>query len=238
VKAVFPFLNDLDIVKIPCYNLYNVKIEQGIFTMTKDSYHHGDLKNALITAGIEILAETGVQGLSLRKVAAKVGVSHAAPYAHFADKQALVAAIATQGFSLLYERIDAILKQYPDDPLRQLLECAWGYIDFAMTDPAHFKITFSGAVAQEKNYPALVEMTRKSFDGVQQIVANCQAAGILSPGPSDVAAVGVWSQVHGLALLLLDGQISHTVLDRVPLKALLVACLQQMVRIPLNPLNF
>jgi AcrR family transcriptional regulator len=206
--------------------------------MTKDNYHHGDLKNALIAAGIAILAETGVEGLSLRKVAAKAGVSHAAPYAHFADKQALVAAMATQGFSLLYERIDTILVQYPHDPLRQLLECAWGYIDFAMTDPAHFKITFSGAVAHEKNYPALVEMTRKSFEGVQQIVANCQAAAILSPGPSDVAAVGVWSQVHGLALLLLDGQISHTVLERVPLKALLIACLQQMVRVRVDPLDF
>jgi len=65
--------------------------------MTKKTYHHGDLKNALIRAGIDILAREGVGGLSLRKVARNAGVSHTAPYAHFADKQALIAAISTNG---------------------------------------------------------------------------------------------------------------------------------------------
>ena len=73
--------------------------------MAKKQYHHGDLKNALIHAGIAILAKEGVGGLSLRKVAARAGVSHAAPYAHFADKQALIAAISTEGFRLVYDRI-------------------------------------------------------------------------------------------------------------------------------------
>jgi AcrR family transcriptional regulator len=202
--------------------------------MNRDSYHHGDLKNALIHAGIQILADEGVQGLSLRKVAARAGVSHAAPYAHFADKQALVAAIATHGFGLLFERFQAIVERCQEDPLRQLVECSWAYVSFAIADPAHFKITFSGAVEQEKDYPALVAITSQSFETVRAIVARCQAAGILRPGPSDVTAVAVWSQVHGLALLMLNGQISHKVLDRLSMPALLITCLQQLVQVPID----
>jgi len=197
------------------------------------SYHHGDLKNALIEAGIEILAEEGIHGLSLRKVASRAGVSHAAPYAHFTDKQALIAAISTEGYRQLYERIQAVVRQYAEDPLQQLVESAWAYLDFAIQKSAHFKITFSSAVEKEQDYPELVALTHQSFELVQQIVESCQAAGILSAGPSDVVAVGLWSQVHGLAALMLNGQISGMVLERLPMKSLLVACLRQLARLPL-----
>jgi AcrR family transcriptional regulator len=202
--------------------------------MAKDTYHHGNLKNALIEAGIEILAKEGVYGLSLRKVAREAGVSHSAPYAHFSDKQSLVAAISTEGYCLLYERISAVTRRNSGDPLRELVEAAWTYICFAIEDPDHFKITFSGAVEKETDYPALVAITQKSFEGVRQIVQRCQAAGILNPGLPDVGAVSVWSQVHGLAALLVENQISHTLLDEIPPKALLIACLQQLVRVPID----
>lgn len=197
------------------------------------SYHHGDLKNALIEAGIAILAEEGVNGLSLRKVASRAGVSHAAPYAHFADKQALIAAISTAGYRRLYEQMQVVLAQMADDPLAQLVETAWAYLNFAIADPAHFKITFSSTVEKEQDYPDLVALTHQSFGVVQQIVERCQAAGILSPGSPDVVAIGVWSQVHGLASLMLEGQISHTTLEQTSMKGLLIACLQQLVRVPI-----
>ena len=73
-----------------------------------NTYHHGDLKNALIQAGIEILSIEGVKGLSLRRVAKRAGVSHAAPYAHFKDKQALVAAISTEGYKKLFAQLTQI----------------------------------------------------------------------------------------------------------------------------------
>ena len=79
--------------------------------MSTKNYHHGDLKNALINAGVEILAGDGVGGLSLRKVAKQAGVSHAAPYAHFADKQALIAAISTEGYKKIYESMAAVMEQ-------------------------------------------------------------------------------------------------------------------------------
>src|SRR5258708_1624307 len=85
------------------------------------SYHHGDLRNALIQAGLELLAEGGAEALDLRKVARRAGVSHAAPYRHFADKQALIVAITEEGFHWLAERIQATLREVPDEPFEQLL---------------------------------------------------------------------------------------------------------------------
>jgi AcrR family transcriptional regulator len=198
-------------------------------------YHHGDLKNALIAAGIAVLAEEGVHGLSLRKVAQRAGVSHAAPYAHYADKQALIAAISTEGYRRLYETLRAVGERHAGDPLRQLFASAWAYVQFAQRDPAHFKITFSGVVEKEHAYPAFVEMSRKSFDLVVQMVAACQAQGILKPGEPDLVAVSVWGLVHGVVSLLLEGQISHTVRDRHPPRELLMAALNQVLCVELTP---
>jgi AcrR family transcriptional regulator len=184
------------------------------------------------------LSKEGVNGLSLRKVARKVGVSHAAPYAHFTDKQALIAAISTEGYRMLYERLDAAVQQYRDDPLRQLVEAAWAYVQFALGDPAHFKVTFSGVVEKEKDYPAYVEMSRKSFGLVVQIVEACQAAGVLKPGPVDVMAVSVWSLVHGFVSLLQEGQISHSVLDHYSLREMLIFTLNQISQVEINPQEF
>jgi AcrR family transcriptional regulator len=206
--------------------------------MTTKKYHHGDLKNALIKAGMEILSSEGVSGLSLRKVAQKAGVSHAAPYAHFEDKQALIAAISTEGYRKLLDHLDAILVQYPNDPKSQLVEAAWAYICFAQTDPAHFRVTFSSAVEHEKNYPTLVEMTGKTFSRVVQIVGACQAAGLLSPGPADVMAISVWSMVHGFTSLLIEGQISHKQLERMTVREMLLFTLDQLMLNKLDPLEF
>lgn len=196
--------------------------------MAERKYHHGDLKNALIEAGAEILLQEGVKGLSLRKVAGRAGVSHAAPYAHFADKQALIAAISTEGYRRLHERIQAAVDGCRDDPLRQLFEAAWAYVQFAMDSPAHFKVTMSGVVESEKDHPGFVEMSGKSFGLVVGIVETCQAAGVLKAGPADLVAVSVWSLVHGFASLLIEGQISHTVLDRMRVRELLAFVLDQV----------
>ena len=202
--------------------------------MTRKNYHHGDLKNALIQAGIDILAKEGVGGLSLRKAARKAGVSHAAPYAHFADKQALIAAISTEGHKVIYEKILEVLEKHPDDPLRQLVEIAWAYVEFGIQQPDHFRITFSGAVEKERDYPALVEMTVKNFALVRQLVARCQAAGILEAGDPDLVAVGVWGLVHGFVSLIQEGQVSHTVLSQHSLREMLLLTLSQISRVKIE----
>ncbi|MGE5248979.1 MAG: TetR/AcrR family transcriptional regulator [Bacteroidota bacterium] len=202
--------------------------------MPRKTYHHGNLKNALIRAGIEILSSEGVAALSLRRVAAQAGVSHAAPYAHFADKEALIAAISTEGYRRLYERVEAVVAEHQGDPRRQLLEAAWVYVQFALDDPDHFRITLSGAVEREKEYPALVELTQKGFQTLVQIVEACQSQGILDAGPPDVMAVSVWGLVHGIAVLILDGQVSHSVLDRIGVRGLLIFSLNQIARVQVD----
>lgn len=204
----------------------------------KKTYHHGDLKNALIEAGADILAKDGVSGLSLRKVAQKAGVSHTAPYAHFADKQALIAAISTDGYRRLYEALAATTQQYADDPARQLIEGAWAYVQFALNDTDHFKITLSGAIEKEKDYPAFVEISQQSFALVVQIVEACQQAKVLKRGPTDLIAVGVWSLIHGFVSLILEDQVSHTVLERYALRDMLILTLNQITRVELTPEMF
>ena len=194
----------------------------------KTSYHHGDLKNALIRAGVEILSSEGVGGLSLRKVALKAGVSHAAPYAHFADKQALIAAISTEGFRLLYERLSGVSARFASDPPAQMLEVAWEYLQFALESPAWFKVMFSGVIERTRDYPEFVVMSQKNFRLVIEIVEANQAAGSLMAGSSQVVAIGAWSLVHGYVSLLLEGQIPHAISEQMSTREALEFALSQL----------
>jgi AcrR family transcriptional regulator len=197
--------------------------------MSSKSYHHGDLKNALISAGVEILSQDGIEGLSLRKVAQRAGVSHNAPYSHFPDKQSLIAAISTEGFKQLYDGLDTAISSYPDDPKRQLQEGAWAYVQFAMNNADTFKIMFSGVLEKEKEYPAFVEISRKTFERVVDVVRSCQEAGVLRSTPPEITAVIVWGQIHGVISLMLEGQISHTVLDRFEIREIVLFAIDQIL---------
>ncbi len=197
--------------------------------MPAKKYHHGDLENALIQAGVEILSKEGIEGLSLRKVAKRVGVSYAAPYAHFKDRQALIAAISTEGFKQLYTELDKVVSAHAADPMQQLVEAAWTYAQFAMNNTDIFKTMFSGVLEKEKDYPAFVEISRQTFDKVVEIVRACQEAGILRSAPPELMAVSVWGQVHGVVSLALEGQISHTVLDRFTLRDIVLFGIDQVV---------
>ncbi len=204
--------------------------------MNKTSYHHGDLKNALIHAAIEIVAEEGVYGLSLRKAARKAGVSHNAPYAHFTDKQALIAAIAVDGHSKIHTIINGVAEKYPNDPLQQLVHLAWAYVQFGLKSPAHYKIIFSGLIENEKNYPVFMELSTRSMLALQKIVADCQAAGILKASDYEVemVAVSMWGLIHGLVSLVIEGQVSSKLLKRNPPKVMVIAALQQVVCVPID----
>jgi AcrR family transcriptional regulator len=195
----------------------------------KKTYHHGDLKNALIKAGVEILAKEGVSGLSLRKVALKAGVSHSAPYSHFADKQALIAAISTEGFRQLYEKISGAAEKYKNQPTRQLMEVAWVYVQFALEDADRFKVMFSDVLEKERDYPEFVAESQRNFQLVIDIVKANQASGQLRSGPSELVALSAWGTVHGFVMLLLEGQISHTILEKRNLRELLEFQLSQIM---------
>jgi AcrR family transcriptional regulator len=200
--------------------------------MSQRKYHHGDLKNALIEAGLAILESEGMEGLTLRQVAMRAGVSHAAPYAHFSDKQSLFAAISTEGFKHLYARIHRVVEANPNEPGIQLLEAAWVYVEYSIEKRSLFKLMFSGILQQAKQYPEFVFESRRNYNQVVDIVSRCQTAGLLRDGDSDLVAQGVWSTVHGFCCLLMEGQISHSILDRMPLKDVLVHILNPMLHKP------
>jgi len=199
--------------------------------MSLTTYHHGDLKNALIQAGVKILEKEGLGGLSLRKVAKQAGVSHAAPYSHFADKQALIAAISTEGFKQLHKQIETVRSLHLDEPSALLKETASAYIQFALNEPDRFKLMFSSVLEKEKEYPDYVHAAQDNFQQLVEVVEICQQAKVLKSGKADLIAVSVWGTVHGLVMLMIEGQISHTVLDDHSMEAILLNSLDMITQI-------
>jgi AcrR family transcriptional regulator len=198
----------------------------------RKKYHHGDLKNALIRAGAEILATEGAAALTLRRAAQRAGVSHSAPYAHFADKQALVAAISTEGLRILWGRVEDQLARHANDPLRRISEMAWETVRFALEQPDQYRVTFSNVIEEESAHPDYVETAHRSFAALVEAVRSGQEAGVVPPGPADVAAVGLWSLVHGFASLLANSQLPSRVVSRTSARELLLRCLALHLRAP------
>jgi AcrR family transcriptional regulator len=170
----------------------------------KGAYHHGDLRAALLDASSEILRQKGVAALTLRSVAARLGVSHAAPRHHFADKDALLSAVSARGFRRL---ADAMLEAAAGerDPVRRLELTGVEYVRFALAEPELFRLIFGRRDANVT--PELAEAGARAYDVLVEEArgALLAAGGDLARLPAVVTAA--WSLVHGLSLLLLDGRL-------------------------------
>jgi AcrR family transcriptional regulator len=171
-------------------------------------YHHGDLRNALVQAGLELLAEGGAQELDLRKVARRAGVSHAAPYRHFADKQALIAAINEQGFHLLADQIRSTLREVSDEPVEQLLGVALAYVRFAQENPWLIREMFSGITIKRETFQSLHMASKSVYRLYAEVIRNGQERGKLVDGDPTALAAVLWSVLHGLAMLIIENQMS------------------------------
>jgi AcrR family transcriptional regulator len=170
----------------------------------QDSYHHGDLKSALIEAGVAMLTQEGIEGLNLRKLARQIGVSHNAPYMHFADKQALIAAIAQQGFLLLSKTIEEALQARREAALEeQLMGVGHAYVRFALAHPSHLMVMF-GDFSQD-NYPDLMKASHGTFKQLVDLMANNKSV-LPSQSPAQLAML-FWVNLHGLSVLLISNKI-------------------------------
>jgi AcrR family transcriptional regulator len=170
-------------------------------------YHHGDLRHALIQAGLEMLSEGGAAALDLRKVARKAGVSHAAPYRHFADKQALVAAINEEGFRRLAEKIRTTLQEAPGDTVEQLQAIAKAYVQFAREQPWLMREMFSGLTVEREDFPDLQAASKDVFKCYVEVVMRGQERGsLIDVDPFALAGV-LWSLLHGVAMLTIENQM-------------------------------
>jgi len=182
-------------------------MESHIDRQKPKPYHHGDLRNALIQAGLELLAEGGVQELDLRKVARRAGVSHAAPYRHFADKQALIAAINEEGFHLLAERIRSTLREVSDEPVEQLLGVALTYVRFAKENPWLMREMFSGITIERETFESLHTASKSVYRLYAEVIRRGQERGKIVDGDPTALAGVLWSVLHGLAMLIIENQM-------------------------------
>jgi AcrR family transcriptional regulator len=162
-------------------------------------YHHGDLKNALIAAGMEILETEGLQGLSLRAIAARVGVSHAAPRNHFGSLKGLLTAIAAEGFRRHAAAMRAGLA--PDAPRTARLHAAMeGYVRFAAEHPALFALMFSPIHCCHDD-PALHDAAMESYAVLRDIATGLDWDKADAPEGARRTEWMLWSLVHGYATL-------------------------------------
>jgi len=182
-------------------------MESHIDRQKPKPYHHGDLRNALIQAGLDLLAEGGVQELDLRKVARRAGVSHAAPYRHFADKQALIAAINEEGFQLLAERIRSTLREVSDEPVEQLLGVALAYVRFAKENPWLMREMFSGLTIERETFESLHTASKSVYRLYAEVIRRGQERGKIVDGDPTALAGVLWSVLHGLAMLIIENQM-------------------------------
>lgn len=199
----------------------------------RDAYHHGDLRQALIDAAITLLEEGGVQNLSLRKAAKLAGVSPGAPYHHFANRGALMAAIAHEGFV----RLGAAMEDADGpDAVSRLQRCGEAYVRFALANPAHFRVMFRPELAAHDEFPELKEVADAAFQGLVDRVLEAQGSREIPEGEHERFVMLAWSMAHGLASLLVDGPIGKEEFDgkiSVPkeqLVSLVVGTFSQLLR--------
>jgi AcrR family transcriptional regulator len=172
----------------------------------KRSYHHGDLKNALLDAALNIIQRTGSCRFSLRELADSVRVTQTAVYRHFASLDELLSTLCLAGFDKLAKAETDSLTEVGDDPLERLRQSIATYVRFSTRNPAYFRIMFdSGVPMRAEN----LKRIQRSFNLLVKVVEECNAAGYLREGSPWDKAIATWAAMHGLSALVIGGQLGE-----------------------------
>ena len=168
-------------------------------------YHHGNLRRALLDEALATIRNEGVSGLTLREIGARLGVSRTALYRHFADKRALLTAVATEGFRTL--RLE-LIKAWDEGGRGRAAFVAMGgaYIRFAVANPSHYRVMF-GSFLDPDCEPDLASEAAGAFQALVNALAALQVNGVVRGDSTVLMARFVWSVVHGVAMLGIDGQL-------------------------------
>jgi AcrR family transcriptional regulator len=170
----------------------------------------GDLADELLNAAAALVAERGPQRFSLREVARRARVSEAAPYWHFAGKEALLAGVAEQGFTAL-AALMAEVRRRVKDPHRQLQKLGVAYVQFALAHPSHLRVMFGPEIHDKSAHSTLKVAAERAFGLLVSAISEGQRAGQVRDGDPEELAVSAWALVHGLSALIIDGQLRRRV---------------------------
>ena len=173
-------------------------------------YHHGDLRRALLEAAVRTIDAEGVHRLTLRGVGATLGVSRTALYRHFADKSALLAEVAREGFrTLRLQLLEASRAHGGGRPGFEAMSQA--YVRFAVGHPAHYRVMFGGILDADAHAanPGLAEEGAGAFGALVDALVSLQQAGLVRRDDPVQLAVFIWSVVHGVSMLAIDGRLSR-----------------------------
>lgn len=171
------------------------------------SYHHGDLDTALVEAATRLVEERGLASFSLREVARVVGVSHAAPYRHFPNRQALLEAVAIQGFHDLSDALDAVIRQHPDDPRQQMIAAGATYVLEAINHPNRAQLMLGSVLPRGAQTAKLQAAAEASFSRCIAVIQQGQQQGTFRQDSTREMVLTYWAASHGLAMLLIANRI-------------------------------
>lgn len=172
-----------------------------------EAYHHGDLKLTLIDTAIKMLKTRAPAEISLRELAREAGVSQAAPYRHFKNKEELLAAIMTQGFELKTKYMKQSMEENKSDILKMYYGCGLSYFKMGKNHPQHFKLMFGSEIIPSQKYPALQVSACTTFALLKKMIVTCQEAGLVGHGDPYHKALNCWSMVHGFTMLYAEGRL-------------------------------
>lgn len=173
--------------------------------VSREQYHHGDLRRALLAATRTLLEQGETGALTLRAAALAAGVSAAAPYRHFADREALIAAVMTEGFNELADAIEQA-RRGGQDPVSAYLAVGHAYLAFAVANPQLYRLMF-GIECNKPGHPDLLDAEQRAFGVVLQAARDCSSAGLIGARTPEHVALAGWAVVHGLSTLHVDGAL-------------------------------
>ncbi|MBO6556284.1 MAG: TetR/AcrR family transcriptional regulator [Pseudomonadales bacterium] len=168
----------------------------------RERYHHGDLRQAILTAACEYLKTENADTLSLRALAREIGVSQTAPYRHFDSRNALFAGIATWGFEILEKEMETCLAGQLINSTDAMIEMGLTYLSFSETHAEKYQLFFDSSMVDFDEYPDLQDASGHCFDILLETIKVGQRAGLYRIQPVEQLAAQIWSGLHGIASLL------------------------------------